>query len=525
VSPARKGATLAEAAHAAPGSVHQFWDLEGDLELACDAVIVGSGAGGATVACELAEGGLSVIVLEEGGVYDTKSFTSDAMTAVKRYYRSAGAEIIQGKPPIILAQGRCLGGSTVINGGMSWRTPEPILDRWTREIGLPHVSPEAMVPIFDRIEARLHVGVQRDDTLGRDDQMLRLGAERLGFAVTKNRRNQRHCMGSNNCAFGCPTGGKQSMLVSYLPRAVAFGARIYTDVRAERIVTGKGSDGRKKATGVIGQSYDPATGRKGPRLTVRAEHVVLCGGATQTPVLLQKNKLANRSGQVGRNFTVHPNAKCIGIFDEPIYGWRGVHQGHQVHEFLQEGLLMAIAFLPPQILAMTLPFVGDRLFEVLQKINHMVVAGALVEDTVGGLIRPGPKGQARMSYQLTPYDVERLVRATGLTAELLFAAGAAEVILPVHGYPILTEPDQIRGFLSARIQPHDFEVVTVHPMGTCRIGMDPRHSVAGPFGETHDVQRLYVADASALPTAIGINPMLSIMALATRTALAILGGV
>ncbi|MFC1705508.1 GMC family oxidoreductase [Planctomycetota bacterium] len=505
------------------GQVYQYWDVTKDEEVEADAVVVGSGAGGATVAAELAEGGLSVVVLEEGGAYDTKSFNGDAIQGIKRLYRDAGVGVICGRPQILLAEGRCLGGSTVINGGMSWRTPERVLKRWEMEFAIPGLATGAMDPIFDRIEERIHVNIQAPDSLGGDDALLRLGAERLGFRLTPNRRNQSNCVGANNCAFGCPTGAKQSTLVSYLPRAAAFGAAIYTDCRVEQVLLEPGASGRPRAVGVAGRLCDPKTQRPGPRLTVRARHTILACGATQTPALLLRNGIANSSGEVGRNFTVHPNAKCVGIFDEPVYGWRGVHQGHQVHEFLREGILIAIAFLPPQILALSLPFLGDELFDVMQALNRMVVAGALVEDTTAGTVRPGPFGMVRMRYDLTRENLAQLTQAVALTAELLFAAGARKVVVPVHGVAPLQSPDDVQTLYRAPIPPEDLEVVTVHPMGTCRMGADPTRCVVDPFGEAHDVRSLYVADASVLPTPIGVNPMLSIMGLATRTALRVLG--
>ncbi|MBL0214550.1 MAG: GMC family oxidoreductase N-terminal domain-containing protein [Myxococcales bacterium] len=187
--------------------------------LDCDVVIVGSGAGGAPVAAELAEAGFDVVVLEEGSYYQTRDFTADASAAVRQLYRDGGATMAFGDPPVLYQEGRAVGGSTVINGGMSWRTPAHILDRWRKEAGL--------------------------------------GADAMGWKVIPNLRNQVHCPGSNNCAFGCPTGAKQSALVSYIPRALHFGARLLSDVRVERI-TMHG----KRATGIVGRVVG-ADGRPG----------------------------------------------------------------------------------------------------------------------------------------------------------------------------------------------------------------------------------------------------------------------
>lgn len=501
------------------GGVFQFWDVEKDLDLECDAVVVGSGAGGATVAAELAERGLSVVVLEEGGFHDTRGFRADAIESVKSLYREAGAQRVAGRPPIMLAQGICVGGSTVINGGMCWRTPERALKRWRWEHGVEGATPEALEPIFRRVEERLHVAEQDPESIGRDDDLLRIGAERLGYRVTANRRNQRHCVGSNNCAFGCPTGGKQSMLVSYLPRAVAHGARIYADCRAERVLLERG-----RASGVEGRLRDPATRRRGPRVRVRARRVVLACGAIETPLLLLRNRLANSSGEVGRNLALHPNAKCVAIYDEDVYGWKGVHQAHQVHEFLDEGLDMAVAFLPPELLALASDRIGDALWELISQINRIVMSGILVEDTTTGRVRPGPGGMAAMSYQVSGHEIEQILRGVGLLSEILFASGARRIVLPIHGAPEIRSPGEIRKIYERPLDPLDLELFSVHPMGTCRMGADPRRSVVSSFGEAHDVPGLYIADASVFPTPIGVNPMETIVALATRTAWRILDG-
>jgi choline dehydrogenase-like flavoprotein len=498
--------------------LRQFWDVTSPVEETVDVVVVGSGAGGAAAAAELAEAGLSVVILEEGGLHDTRSFHADAPEMVRRLYRDGGSMPVIGRPNITLVQGRCVGGTTVINGGMCWRAPERVLARWRAESGVADLAPGALEPFFAKVEERLHVAEQDPETIGRDDDLLRIGAERLGYKVVNNRRNQDRCMGSNNCAFGCPTGGKQSTLVSYLPRAVAAGARILADCRAERIITERGSG---RARGVLARMVDPATGRRGPSVTVRARvATVLAAGATQTPLLLLENGLEGKSGFVGRNFSLHPHAKCVGIFDEEVVGWTGVHQAHQVHEFLDDGFNMAVGYVPPAFLAMSLSlYLGDELYEVLANVNRMVVAGFMSEDTTTGTVGRGlVRGQPLLRYSITAEDVRRLLRGSRIVADILFAAGARQVLTAVHGVPPLRSPDDARALEGRKVHPHDFELLAVHLMGTCRMGVDPRRSVVGPFGEAHHLPGLFIADASVFPSSLGLNPMETIMALATRTA-------
>jgi len=318
------------------GKILQGFDTNKGFKEEADVVIVGSGAAGGCSAAELAEGGLNVVVLEEGGYYTSKDFNQDPATMTGRLYRDAGASVIMGKPNIVFSEGRCVGGSTVINGGMCWRTPEKVLKRWQWEFGLKDLTPEHMEPFFEKVEERIHVAPQHPDTISPGEKRYYDAARKLGYFVNPNRRNQKNCCGSNICIFGCPDNRKQSTLISYIPRAVEHGARVYSDCRVTKILTKSG-----RAAGVAGKVIDRETGKKSAGFEVKAKIVVLAAGALQTPVLLLNNRLANSSKQVGKNFLCHPNAKAIGIFDEPVYYWRGVHQGHQIHEFIDEGILVA----------------------------------------------------------------------------------------------------------------------------------------------------------------------------------------
>jgi choline dehydrogenase-like flavoprotein len=487
-------------------------DVHGDTVLDADVVIVGSGAGGATLAAELAEGGLDVVVLEEGRYWSTRDFTADASAMVRQLYRDGGATMAIGDPPVLYQEGRAVGGSTVVNGGMSWRTPEKILDRWWREAGLDQIRAREMEPWFERVERRIHVRTQDPESIGRDNHLLKQGADAKGWKIIPNLRNQVHCPGSNNCAFGCPTGAKQSALVSYVPRALHFGARLYSDVRVERILR----DG-KRATGVVGRVLS-ADGRRAHRLSVRAKLVVSACGAIHSPALLARSGFASPSGMLGRNLSLHPNVKVVAIFDEDVRGWEGVHQAFQVREFQDEGLLFAAVNIPPSILAMTTTPYGPALGELMQQYDRMVVAGMLVEDTNTGRVAT-VGGRPQAFYQLSDFDADKLKRGVALLSELLFAAGARRIMLPFH-LPggDLRGPDDVRRIFAHPVPKASMEVVTVHMMGTAAMGRDRARAVTDGLGFVHDADGLMVCDASLFPTPIGVNPMETIMALATRAA-------
>lgn len=486
--------------------------VAGDIRVACDVVVVGSGAGGATMAAKLAEAGVDVVIVEEGGYHPTESFTGRMGHALRTLYRDGGAATTLGAPPILFSEGRCVGGSTVVNGGMSFRTPERVLDRWARHESLAAITPDAMAPYFDEVEHLLHVTLQDPETIGRDAALLKAGADAKGWKIISNTRNQIHCAGSNNCTLGCPTGAKRSMLLTNVPRALRSGARLYADCRVDR-VTRRGTT----ATGVEGRFRRP-DGRTGPRLTVTAPIVVVACGAVQTPALLMRSGFRSPSGRLGRDLTLHPNAKLVAVFDDEVRGWHGVHQAYQVREFMDDGILITAVNVPPSLGAMGLAEYGRALGEVMRDYDRMVVAGCLIEDSVTGSVRNVPFLGAQVFYAVSDADAARIVRGISLTAELMFAAGAKRVLSPFAGVPVLRGPDDVAALSARKIDKRSLELFTVHLMGTARMSDDPSRGVVSSFGEFHSARGLFVADASLFPGPIGVNPMETIVALVSRNA-------
>jgi choline dehydrogenase-like flavoprotein len=482
-------------------------------DLRAEVCVVGSGAGGGCVAAELAEGGRDVVILEEGPYYETSDFTMDAAEMILRLYRDAGTSVALGVPNINFIEACCVGGTTVINGGMCWRTPERVLKRWSWEHGVQDLEPERLRPYFEKVEERIHVAYQDPESVGRDSQLLKLGAERLGYRIQANRRNQDRCTGANNCPFGCPTGAKQSTLVTYVPRALAAGARLFPNCRAERVLVEN-----DRAVGVEAVLCDRERGEVVRRFRVRADRVIVSAGATQSPLLLLRSGIRRRGDWTGRNLLLHPNVKVVGIFDEPVEGWRGVSQAYQITEFAEEGLLMAETFVPPGALALALPFFGREAAELFERYNNMVITGVLVEDTTTGRVRLLGGRRPVITYFTDRKGLFQFRRGAAPLSEVLFAAGAREVILPFHQLRRLHDPGEIPRIFDAPITRSGTDVFTVHLMGTCRMGGDPRRSVVDSYGRHHLVRDLHVCDASLFPTPIGVNPQVTIMMLATRMA-------
>jgi choline dehydrogenase-like flavoprotein len=366
------------------------------------------------------------------------------------------------------------------------------------------------------VEEELSVQPVPREIIGRNALIFQRGAEALGLHGRPIERAIRGCRGCGVCAFGCPSDAKQAMHISYLPKAAVRGARVFAGCRADRILVEGG-----RAVGVEADVLDPATEQVHGRLRVRSRVVVLAAGAIHTPALLMRNGLA--AGPVGRNLSIHPATGVGAFFDEEIFGWRGTLQSYYVddlHESL--GVLLEVTSPLPGVGAVSLPGVGLELKQALADYRHLASVGLFVSDSATGRVVRGVGerwwSEPLVLYSLSRRDAARLQRGMALAAEVFLEAGARAVYTGLRRLPTVAGRRDLERLREMAIRPEELAVVGFHPMGTCRMGRDPATSVVGPYGESHAVQNLFLADASVLPSCVGVNPQVSIMALATRTA-------
>jgi choline dehydrogenase-like flavoprotein len=453
-----------------------------------DVCVVGAGAGGAVVAAELAEGGARVVVLEQGPVHDPDSFTARPPQMLARLYRDGGQTVTVGNPPIGLPLGRGVGGTTLVNSGTCFRTPSHVLDRWQREFGLELDSLERC---FERAERALSVMEVTPQLAGRNAAVARRGAERLGWSHGYLRRNAKGCVGSGVCAFGCPTSAKQHTGITYIPRARAAGARILTGADVRRVVVRRGRAWGVEADGV-GE--------------VRAPTVILAAGTVHTPLLLMRSGLCGGSGQLGRNLTVHPATAVFALMDEVVDMARGVPQSFYIDEFAPEGIMLEGVAGPPAYAALALPLTGRRHAQVMACYRHLAQFGLMVSDRPRGRV-VAVAGRPVIRYDLDRADVERFRVGLKRLEQLYSAAGAREVFLPLP-----------RGIGPESARARHLKLIGFHPLGTARADARSSHGVVDANLMAHGVPGLHVADGAAVPSALGVNPQLTIMALATRLA-------
>jgi choline dehydrogenase-like flavoprotein len=253
-------------------------------------------------------------------------------------------------------------------------------------------------------------------------------------------------------------------------------------------------------------------------VTVRAKAVVLSCGSLGTPVLLLRQGLANGSGQVGKNLSIHPAAGAIGVFNEDVGGFNSVPQGYGIDEFHDEGLLFEGSSLPLELTAAMTPGYGPRWTALMEDAQKTLIFGFLVKDQSRGRVRAGPNGEPVLSYWLNDADLAKVRRGLGLLARVYFAAGARLVMPPVAGFERLTSLADVERLERSRFPARHVDLTAYHPLGTCKMGARAEDSVVKPTHETHDVPGLFVVDGSALPGSPGVNPQMTIMALSLRAA-------
>jgi len=490
-------------------------ELAGDQQLACDVVVVGSGAGGGVAAAELAKRGLDVVVLEKGGYAAERDFHHVEGDAYQELYLY-GLTLTTDDLACRIVAGSTLGGGTVVNYTTSFKTPSWVLAEWAEVSGAEAFVSGEVAASLDAVAERIGVTTEQSGP-GVRDALMERGLERLGWQVGPLPRNVRGCAqdaGCGWCGFGCRLGAKQSTMVTWLPDAAAHGARIVVGADVRRVLVDEGW-----AVGV--EASVP-----GGRLRVRARAVVAAGGAIETPALLLRSGLR---GQVGHHLHLHPGTAAMGVFDQPVRWWEGTTQARYSAEL--RGRLGAYAPifetvpLHPAAAAAALPWQSAAQHrDLMERSAHLSLIGVLCRDTSDGRVRIDRDGNPRVRWRLNRQDEDRMAAGVAAAGEVLAAAGATEVF-SVHrqrfafrpggpdAHRAWAEATRRAGFRAGRAT-----LASYHQMGSCRMGTDPATSAVGPDQQTHEVKALYVADASVFPTAVGVNPMLTVMGLAHRAA-------
>jgi choline dehydrogenase-like flavoprotein len=500
--------------------------VDGDTTLDCDVVVVGSGAGGGTAAAVLAQAGLDVVIVEAGRYFTEKDFDGAELSGFDRLYLNGGG-MASADGGVGLLAGRALGGSTLVNYTFSFRTPDGVRREWSSEHGLDAVATGQFDRSLDAVWER--IGVNSEHSLpSRRDESIREGLDKLGWEWQVMQRNVRGCTEDvcRLCHYGCQSGAKQSTLKTWVQDAHDAGARILVGTRAERVLTRRGA-----AHGIEARTS------AGHRVDVRARAVVSACGALHTPVLLARSGVASKV--LGKHLRLHPVLVVWGQFDEEMRPWEGMLSStYSDRDVDMDGNGYGVKYehvaIPPSILLSFAPWRGGRRHaELMQALPFTGGLGVLLRDHGVGEVRTGRDGEPVVRYRLTSGDVEHMRRGVRGAARVVEAMGARR-IYSSHSKWVAYEPGA-RGDLDGFCRDADAcgwgagqaQMISFHIMGSARMGASPIDSVCDPTGQVWSMPNLYVLDASAFPTASGVNPMVTIEALAHMNARALaaqLGG-
>lgn len=460
-----------------------------------DALIIGSGAGGAPVAHELCRRGLKVVLVEKGEI--VKPLISGQ--AVEKYYVGQGFTVSRTGGATMVLAGSTVGGTTSINSGTCFRPLTQCLERWDELTGM-NFSGGLLNPYFERVEKQIGVCTPGWELQSKSSFLIKEGLEKIGRPeVFILPRNIRGCKGSGRCAFVCPTQAKQSTDLSYLPQAIEHGLQLLM----QTTVTGI----REENDGVLVETQN-ADGKQ----TIRCKKLIIAGGALHTPLLIKKNRLGSHYAEAGKNLKIHPATKVFAFFPNLDHGPGGIPQGvgyrpPELPRVTMEGIHTPVGVTGPIISAG-----GKNYNRWMERHNQLASFGLMVRDRSTGSV-VSTRDFPSLDYRAHREDVMDAVKGMKLIAEAFFAAGAEKVLLPLYGDNLneLSSASELQKIQPEHVRRQDVILSGFHPQGTAGIGRLVNENLL-----LKGAKNIYVCDASALPDSPGVNPMVSIMALSLR---------
>jgi choline dehydrogenase-like flavoprotein len=490
-------------------------EITEDTELDCDVVVVGSGAGGGTAAAVLAQAGLDVVVVEAGGYFSEEDFDGAELDGYVRLYLGGGGVPTPDQSMGLLA-GFCLGGGTTVNYTWCFKPPDHVRKDWTDRFGLADWDGQDFDDSLDAVWNRIGVNAENSMPSLRDERF-REGLAKLGWDSQVMQRNAVGCREDicGQCHYGCPIGAKQSTLVTWLQDAYDAGARIVVNAPVEKVLIEGG-----EARGV------EATTADGHKLTVRARAVAAAAGAINTPALLVRSGLDNPN--VGKNLMIHPVLLVWAMFEQEVLPWTGVFGSTFCDEFLDMGEGYGVKYMHasahPSDLAVFAPWRGaSDHAELMQSLRYTGGFGALQRARDAGEVVVGKDGLPAPVWSLSDFDRDVMRKGLDGMSQILEAGGARRIYTSHAGW-ISYDPgnggreEMLKAADDYGWGPAQVTLGSFHLMGTAHMGADRQTTVCDPTGEAWNAKNLFVVDGAVLPTALGVNPMITIEAAAHRIA-------
>ncbi|MGZ3423642.1 MAG: GMC family oxidoreductase N-terminal domain-containing protein [Polyangiales bacterium] len=481
-----------------------------DVAVEADWIVIGSGAGGATAAVTLARAGEKVAIVEAGPFRDPADYANSVYGAMRDMLDAWGSNFTRGRAFWPIVQGCLVGGSTVINSAIAVRTPEDIFEQWEREHGVGgKAMAETVWRMQDDIERELCVEEVPPAARGLSNLMAKQAADKLGFESHYLLRYVKGCVGAGQCLQGCREDKKQSLNRNYVPEVMNRGGVVLSCAPAERVIL-EGD----RAIGVRGRFRHPQTRENGAAFEVRAKKgVFVAASVTRTAPILMKSGVKNRA--LGQFFRAHPGTPVLGVYDDPIDMNTGATQGWASVAYREKpGFKLETLALPLDMLAGRLAGSGPQLMERLTKFRNIAMWVQACRAEAVGTIKTNLLGRPSIQYTALEEDMLRFREAMYTVAKMHVAAGARAILPSIYGMPYELAPDQIDQLKEAPLDPRHYVAILSHLFGGTVMGADKTRSVCDENGRVHDYENLYVADASVIPTNLGVNPQHTIMALA-----------
>lgn len=499
--------------------------IKNDIVETVDVCIVGSGAAGAVLAKELGESGKRVVLLERGGYHEGKDMNQRDGDMIPLLWKNGGLNF-DDTLRIAIAQGCCLGGSTIINDAVCFDTPLRVQEEW-RNLGVDFAEKEWSYHL-NRVNNILHVSEVTEDELSRNNKMLREGANRIG--LTDHRKNFRNCINCMQCGFchlGCHYETKQNVLVTYIHQALQqpdSNMKVYCNCWVDKISHKDGI-----VEGVEGDFVD-IDGKKTYRIRVNSKIVIISAGAIASTNLLLKNGISQST--TGNGLCLHPGIQVLGDFDYEIKGNEGIPMAYTVHDFgvtrktdetrknsNYDGceFLLESIFLP--LMQFSIALSGSGITQhrsLIQRFNNYTMAGIVVRDGNLGTVSLTSTGRTSVTYEPGINELKALAKGTEILGKMWFALGAKRIIIPHRVTSIIEREDDISKMVNKIINdPKNLLLGSAHPQSGNKIGKSPDDSVVDSDCKVHGFKNLFVCDASVFPTAVGVNPQISVMTVAS----------
>lgn len=488
------------------------------MKLAYDIVIIGSGAGGGTVAdrlIPLAKSGVKIAILESGPHYPRGYFTQREIEMMGLLRNNGAWPTKDGA--ITIAAGHAVGGSTLMYTGVTFRAPDNVIEEWN----VPGLTPGDLKGRFDRLWKELNVTEPGPDMVNDNNRLFREGCEKLGWSVNKIHLNIKDCKQEGFCNIGCSGGAKQGTTEVQLPAAMNAGIELIPNFTVNLIRDGtvSGYIAKTPAGTLPGRHAD------GP-VEIKAEKVILSAGSPGSPALLLKSGFGKEFPALGRYVTLHPAQTVYGIYPDVIKNYRGFPKIYYTSEFTKSHHhFIETAFYYPFVTTKHLGLWGDDLRETMKSYDRLMCIIILNHDDAdpeNRVVIDG-KGNPQISYRLSKGSVSSLCHAQAQATRIMFASGCEKAVMPCADRPVFSRsevPDsELEDFINAgNYVPIKVPVASAHPQGGCRMGETRSDSVTNSFGQVHGYPWLFVADASLFPQSSHVNPYLTVMALADRIA-------